>query len=187
MSDIPIKTSTKEFCETITTSLARYEKYRCWASKLQLQEVKIEGGFGWGNLQKIGHQPAAKGVWQKEFGKKVTTKSDRSVRKNDQKFVPAIPQSEVLAKFLQETGEKCGEILAKFFADFCPSISRENGRKRFHEKSSTFSTVHQIKFFHCCNSGGFGAQQKRKNLMVTGQGYRLRKGSGELLRSFGPS
>ena len=61
--------------------------------------------------------------------------------------MPAIPQSEVLAKFLQEIGEKCGENLAKFFADFRPSISRENGRKKFHEKSSTFSTVHQIKFF----------------------------------------
>ena len=61
--------------------------------------------------------------------------------------VPAIPQSEVLAKFFEEIGEKCGEILAKFFADFRPSISRENGRKKFHEKSLTFSTVHQIKFF----------------------------------------
>ena len=73
-------------------------------------------------------------------------------------IVPAISQSEVLAKFFEEIGEKCGEILAKFFADFRPSISRETGRKEFHEKSSTFSTVHQIKFFHCCNSGGLGAQ-----------------------------
>ena len=29
----PIKTSTKEFCDTVATSIARYEKYRCWASK----------------------------------------------------------------------------------------------------------------------------------------------------------
>ena len=28
-----IKTSTKTFCDTIATSIARYEKYRCWASK----------------------------------------------------------------------------------------------------------------------------------------------------------
>ena len=41
--------------------------------------------------------------------------------------MPAIPRSEVLAKFFEEIGEKCGEILAKFFADFRPSISRENG------------------------------------------------------------
>ena len=27
------KTSTKYFCDTIATSIARYEKYRCWASK----------------------------------------------------------------------------------------------------------------------------------------------------------
>ena len=83
----------------------------------------------------------------------------RVVRKFE-KVVPATPQSEVLAKFFEEIGEKCGELLAKFFADFRPSISRENGRKKIHEKSSTFSTVHQIKFFHCCNSGGLGAQEK---------------------------
>ena len=29
----PTKTSTREFCDTIATSIARYEKYRCWASK----------------------------------------------------------------------------------------------------------------------------------------------------------
>ena len=29
----PIKSSTKEFRDTIATSIARYEKYRCWASK----------------------------------------------------------------------------------------------------------------------------------------------------------
>ena len=28
----PIKTSTKDFRDTIATSIARYEKYRCWAS-----------------------------------------------------------------------------------------------------------------------------------------------------------
>ena len=29
----PTLTSTKKFCDTIATSIARYEKYRCWASK----------------------------------------------------------------------------------------------------------------------------------------------------------
>ena len=29
----PIKASTKEFCDSIATSNARYEKHRCWASK----------------------------------------------------------------------------------------------------------------------------------------------------------
>ena len=29
----PTKTSTKTFCDTIATSIARYGKYRCWASK----------------------------------------------------------------------------------------------------------------------------------------------------------
>ena len=31
--DTPPKKNTKEFCDTIATSIARYEKYRCWASK----------------------------------------------------------------------------------------------------------------------------------------------------------
>ena len=44
------------------------------------------------------------------------------------------------------------------FADFCPSIARENGHKKSHKKSSTFSKVRQIKFFHCI-SGNWGAQQ----------------------------
>ena len=29
----PTKTSTKTCCDTVATSVARYEKYRCWASK----------------------------------------------------------------------------------------------------------------------------------------------------------
>ena len=29
----PIKINTKDFCDTIATSIARYETYRCWASK----------------------------------------------------------------------------------------------------------------------------------------------------------
>ena len=30
------------------------------------------------------------------------------------------PESEILAKFFADTGEKRSEILAKNFADFCP-------------------------------------------------------------------
>ena len=33
------KTSTKEFCDTITTSIVRYEKYRCWVSKLAISSA----------------------------------------------------------------------------------------------------------------------------------------------------
>ena len=36
----PIKTSTKEVCDTIARSIARYEEYRCWASK---QEDRMVG------------------------------------------------------------------------------------------------------------------------------------------------
>ena len=52
-----------------------------------------------------------------------------------------------------DVGEKCGENLAKKFADFRPSISR---RKKFHEKSSTDSTSHEIKFFHRETLGAWG-------------------------------
>ena len=76
-------------------------------------------------------------------------------RVSEAAVVPAIPQSEVLARLLQEVAEKCCKILAKWFADFRPSIFRGNRRNKNHKKSSTFSTAHQIKFFHCCNSGGW--------------------------------
>ena len=69
---------------------------------------------------------------------------------------PVFPQSEVLVKFVQETGEKCSENFAKNFADFRPSISRENVRKKFHEKSSTFSTLHQKNSFTAAALGGGG-------------------------------
>ena len=36
----PIKPSTKEFCDTIATSIARSGKYRCWASKTAEQLCK---------------------------------------------------------------------------------------------------------------------------------------------------
>ena len=115
--------------------------------------------------------------------------------------VPAIPQSEVLAKFFEEIVEKCGEILAKFFADFRPSISRENGRKKFHEKSSTFSTVHQIKFFHCLNQSrnlGRGCDEalfseKKGILSEKGGGNSVNQGfgkdfyrKGDSVKRFGP-
>ena len=59
-----------------------------------------------------------------------------------------IPKSEIQAKFFADTGEECGETLAKNVADFRPLISRKSGRKKFHEKSSTFSTRDETKLFH---------------------------------------
>ena len=59
-----------------------------------------------------------------------------------------IPESEIQAKFFADTGEKRTEILAKNFADFRPFIFRKSGRKKFHRKSSTFSTRAETKFFH---------------------------------------
>ena len=37
----PLKTSKKEFCDTIATSIARYEKYRCWDSKSEISAIAI--------------------------------------------------------------------------------------------------------------------------------------------------
>ena len=55
--------------------------------------------------------------------------------------MPIVPQSESRVKFsavnFKETDEKCGEFLVKVFVDFCPSISREIGCKKFHTNSST--------------------------------------------------
>ena len=55
-----------------------------------------------------------------------------------------IPESETQVKFFADTCEKRSEILAKHFADF----RRKSGRKKFDEKSSTFSTRDEAKFFH---------------------------------------
>ena len=69
--------------------------------------------------------------------------TERNITSNKR---PVIPQSEVLAKFVQETGEKCGETSAKTIADFRVSVSRKKARKKFHEKNFDISTVHQIEF-----------------------------------------
>ena len=53
-------------------------------------------------------------------------------------------------------GEKCGEKMAKFFADFRPSISRNSGRKKFHEKLVTNLAGREIKFFHRETLGVWG-------------------------------
>ena len=70
--------------------------------------------------------------------------------------MPESPESEVLAKFFADMGEKRGENLAKHFADFRPSIYRKIGRKKFHEKSPAKSTSHDIKFFHRETLGACG-------------------------------
>ena len=58
------------------------------------------------------------------------------------------PESEIQAKCFADKGEKRRENLAKNFADFRALISRKSVCKKFHEKSSTFSTRDETKFFH---------------------------------------
>ena len=60
-----------------------------------------------------------------------------------------------------DAGEKRSENLAKKFADFCPLISSKSGCKKFHEKSSTFSTRDETKFFHREIPGGGLCQRFR--------------------------
>ena len=65
---------------------------------------------------------------------------------------PERNSSEISGMSISKTGEKCGEILAKFSADFRPSFSRENRCKKFHTNSFTRtsnSTGLETKFFHC--------------------------------------
>ena len=66
------------------------------------------------------------------------------------------PESEILAKMFANTGEKCGEKMANFFADFRPSISRKSGRKKFHQKLATNSAGREIKFFRRETLGVWG-------------------------------
>ena len=66
------------------------------------------------------------------------------------------PESEILAKFVADMGEKCGEKMVKSFTDFRPAISRKRGRKKFHEKLATNSAGHEIKFFHRETLGAWG-------------------------------
>ena len=70
--------------------------------------------------------------------------------------MPKSPESEIPAKFFANMGEKCGEKMAKNFADFRPSISRKSGRKKFHEKLATDSAGREIKFFHRETLGVWG-------------------------------
>ena len=62
--------------------------------------------------------------------------------------MPIVLQSGIQVKFVEEifkeTDEKRGELLATFPVDFCSSISREIGHKKFHTNSSS----HQDLKFH---------------------------------------
>ena len=68
-------------------------------------------------------------------------------------------------------GEKCGEKMAKIFADFRPSISRKSGRKKFHEKLGTDSAGHEIKFFHRETLGVWGHNSVHTRGIVQKRGF----------------
>ena len=54
---------------------------------------------------------------------------------------------------LRRMRQKCGDFFSQIFV----LGFKEKWPQTFSPiKSSTFSTVHQINFFHCCNSGTWG-------------------------------
>ena len=73
------------------------------------------------------------------------------------------PESQIQSKFCADTGEKRREILAKKIADFHSLISRKSGRKKFHEKSFTFSTRDETKIYHREILGVGGPKKQSKN------------------------
>ena len=86
----------------------------------------------------------------------------RQMRTNvkSKNFTPFYAPRFAAAQFARETSEKCRDILVIFSR---PSVSRENGCKIFYQESaSTHSTVHHMKFFHCYNSGSWGANRTRQ-------------------------
>ena len=88
--------------------------------------------------------------------------------------MPVVTQSKIRVNFsacqFQKTGEKRGEILAKFIADFRPSISIQNSARNFtqipHIKTSN-STGYEPKFFHCGTLGVGGPTGKRQTYTGT--------------------
>ena len=49
-------------------------------------------------------------------------------------LVPAIPQSEVLAKFFEEIGEKCGEIFGRNCSQIFTMPQKESGKRSLAKK-----------------------------------------------------
>ena len=86
------------------------------------------------------------------------------------------PQERNSGKFFADMGEKCGEKMAKFFADFRSSIFRKSGRKKFHEKLATNSAGREIKFFHRETLGVWGHKitSKEAQILVCGRFANLR-------------
>ena len=82
-----------------------------------------------------------------------------------QDVMKEFPESEIQTKMFADAGEKRSENLAKNFADFHPLISRKSGCKTFHEKSSTFFTRDETKFFHR-EILGRGCPNKMSSLLI---------------------
>ena len=69
-------------------------------------------------------------------------------------FLASSPSERSSGKHFPRDGRKMQRKFGETFCRFSSFNFQENGRKKFHKKSSTFSTVH----FRCCNSGRWRAQ-----------------------------
>ena len=66
------------------------------------------------------------------------------------------PRAKFWRNFSPTWAKKCGEKMAKIFADFRPSISRKSGRKKFHEKLATNSAGRKFKLLSLARLWEFG-------------------------------
>ena len=71
----PTKTSTKYFCDTIAASIARYEKYRYWASK----SMTLDRKFPETPVQMVIRNACWRGVVSSTFGNGPSTVSESTV------------------------------------------------------------------------------------------------------------
>ena len=92
-----------------------------------------------------------------------------------QNFVPAIPQNEVLAKFFEEIGEKCGEILRNFSQIFVLQFPGKMAAKNFTKDPAHFPRCTKLSFFTAATLGASGPNKiPPQNMKLGGRfGYFL--------------
>ena len=88
----------------------------------------------------------------------ISTYLNRAVQIRWGFFGPQSPRAKFLRNFSKRSAEKCGEILAKFSQIFVLQFPGKMAAKNFTKNPRHFPRCTKLNFFHCCNSGGLGAQ-----------------------------
>ena len=90
----PTRSSTKEFCDTIVASIARYEKYRYWASKpIAREETTSYSTIGFRGKLFLRYAPCKACLWIAKghfYGKKYTRCNSDSLRQCDRGIVTPV-------------------------------------------------------------------------------------------------